>query len=35
MVLRVVVKIADPIGRAPTIGRPRLWRLRRPSNADD
>jgi hypothetical protein len=27
-VWRVLVKIADPVGRAGTIGRPILWRLK-------
>jgi hypothetical protein len=28
---RILRRIADPIGRAPTIGRPWLWRLRDPA----
>ena len=27
-VVRILRQIADPVGRAPTIGRPWLWRLR-------
>jgi hypothetical protein len=27
-VRRILLQIAEPIGRAPTIGRPWLWRLR-------
>jgi hypothetical protein len=27
-VWRVLVRIADPIGRAETVGRPRVWKLR-------
>jgi hypothetical protein len=27
-VWRILRTIADPIGRAPTIGRPRIWRLK-------
>ena len=29
-VVRILRQIADPIGRAPTIGRPWLWRLKTP-----
>jgi hypothetical protein len=29
-VIRVLRQIAEPIGRAPTIGRPWLWRLKTP-----
>jgi hypothetical protein len=27
-VWRILMRVADPIGRAPTIGRPWLWRLK-------
>jgi hypothetical protein len=29
-VYRILMEIAEPIGRAPTIGRPWLWRLKPP-----
>jgi hypothetical protein len=30
-VSRILRRIADPVGRADTIGRPWLWRLRDPA----
>ena len=29
-VRRILLQIAEPIGRAPTIGRPWIWRLKTP-----
>jgi hypothetical protein len=30
-IVRILREIADPVARAPTIGRPWLWRLRDPA----
>jgi hypothetical protein len=30
LVYRILMEIAEPVGRAPTIGRPWLWRLKEP-----
>jgi hypothetical protein len=29
-IVRILRRIAEPVGRAPTIGRPWLWRLKEP-----